>query len=238
VLNDIRAHDWTDFDQFSVDFTDEIVKQFGKGNFDIEKIFDSVKGSFLSLNSITKKQFLSDVIKAGILKAWNKAFLYSVPFISFLDIFPSLQQITDQVALPNIDKLKKIEEEVEQEQFRLALRELGATAIARRGKDSALEISDLEHFHMIVKGRDSTFSAVVKGYKSLPGKLNLEGIAHQIWKAYTTRPDYILLISAKEPVDGLVTQLNQYSNNVGNSNLIVFMPPLDLVKFLMWRKLF
>ncbi len=60
-------------------------------------------------------------------------------------------------------------------------------------------------------------------------------ISHQITKAYQTRPDYILLLSAREPVDGVITHMTDYGERVGNKNLIVLVPPMDLAKFLRWR---
>lgn len=96
-----------------------------------------------------------------------------------------------------------------QEELRDALREKGAFPISRRKKDTVLEVADLEQFYLEVKGRRFSFSAIVKGYRSLP-KLNWESISHQITKAYQTRPNYILLLSAREPVDGVITLATNY----------------------------
>ena len=56
-------------------------------------------------------------------------------------------------------------------------------------------------------------------------------------KGIRTHPDYVIVASAKDPVDGLVTEMKTYSRDVGNPNLVLFVPPVDLAKFLHWRKL-
>jgi hypothetical protein len=67
-------------------------------------------------------------------------------------------------------------------------------------------------------------------------KLNWESISHQMTKAYETKPNYILVLSAREPVDGVITQMMHYAESVGNKNLVIFAPPLDVAKFLRWRR--
>jgi hypothetical protein len=118
--------------------------------------------------------------------------------------------------------------------LRRALRSKGASPIPKRGKDSPLEIADVEHFRMAIAGRTLTFVAVVKGFRSVRGaRLSWENIAHQISRAYSaTHPDYILLMTAKEPKDGLITLLAQYARDVENPNLMIFVTPTDVAKFL------
>lgn len=236
VLNYIHKHDWTNFDDFADDFTDEIIDQFEKGNFDFNKILNKTKGSFIHLNKISNEKFLNDVFVTSLLKSWHKATKYFVPVCKFTDIFPELVQISDKEAEPLTNKLN-IDESIIQNVFREALREKNATPIAQRGKDSPLEVADLEHFELKIEGKDVSFSIVVKGYNSLSGKTRWKDIAHQVTKAYRTHPDHVLVVSAREPVDGLVTEMKTYSKDVGNSNLVIFVPPVDLTKFLKWRKI-
>ncbi len=100
-----------------------------------------------------------------------------------------------------------------------------------------MEVADLEHFYLEVKGVKFSFSAVVKGFRSLSAtKMNWESISYQITKAYETRPDYILLLSAKEPVDGVITRMVDYGKSVGNRHLVIFAPPMDVAKLLKWRR--
>lgn len=236
IQNYIQDHNWINYDDFSDDFTEEILTQFAKGNFDLTKILDKTKGSFLQLNKIKKEQFLNEVFVNSVLKSWNNVIKYSIPVCRFTDIFPELIKIHDNDVKELQDKLR-IEEAIIQTTLRDALREKNATSMAQRGKDSPLEVADLEHFEMKINGRDFGFTVVVKGYNSLSGKVRWKDIAHQITKAYRTHPDYILVVSAREPVDDVVSEMKLYSKDVGNSNLVLFVPPLDLLKFLQWRKI-
>lgn len=236
VQNYVQSHDWINYDNFADDFTDEIIEQFGIRNFDLVKILDKTKGSFLQLNEIKKEQFLNETFAKSLLKSWNKIIQYDVPVCRFTDIFSELSQISDKDVIPLQDKLK-IAESIIQTALRDAFRENGATPIAQRGKDSPLEVADLEHFDVRVKNVDFSFSTVVKGYNSLPGKMRWKDIAHQITKAYRTHPDYIVVVSAREPKDDVISEMKLYAKDVGNSNLILFVPPIDLLKFLLWRKI-
>lgn len=237
VQNYIQNHDWINYDGFADDFADEIIEQFGKGNFDLDKILDKTKGSFLQLNGIKREQFLNYVFVNSILKAWHKTTKYSVPVCRFTDIFPEITKISDSQISNLLDKLN-MDETIVQNSIRDALREKGATPIARRTADSALEVAEPEHFDLKVNGRDFGFTAVVKGYNSIKAKkISWKEVGYQITRAYRTHPDYILVISAKEPVDGFVTETRTYGKDIGNSNLVIFVPPMDLAKFLHWRKI-
>ena len=55
VLNYIQNHNWIDYDNFADNFTDELLTQFQKEKFDLDKILNSTKGSFLKLNNINKR---------------------------------------------------------------------------------------------------------------------------------------------------------------------------------------
>ena len=162
VLNYIQNHDWINHDGFADDFTDEIIEQFQKGNFNLDKILDKTKGSFLQLNKIKKEQFLNDVFVNSLLKSWNKANKYHIPVCRLTDIFPEILEIHDRDVLESTNKLD-MAESIIQNAFRDALREKGATSMAQRGKDSPLEVADLEYFELKISGTDYSFSVVVKG---------------------------------------------------------------------------
>jgi len=153
VQNYIQNHNWINYDNFADDFTDEMIEKFEKGDFDLGKILDKVKGSFLQLNSIQKDQFLNTIFVNTLLKSWNKAIKYSVPVLRITDIFPDISKITDKDVEQLQDKLS-LEESIIQNTLRDAFREKNATPIAQRGKDSPLEVADLEHFEMKIGGRD------------------------------------------------------------------------------------
>jgi len=85
---------------------------------------------------------------------------------------------------------------------------------------------------MRVRNQTYTFVAVVKGFRSVSGvRISLQDIMHQVTRAYfATHPDYVLLMIAKEPKDGVITTLNQFAEGVGKPNLFVYVGPVDLAK--------
>jgi hypothetical protein len=234
VLNYIYSHAWVNYDNFADTFVDSILRDFSSGSFDLRKCLAGCSPTFFNLNSITRDKFLSEDFSARIRDAWRKMAAEQLPILSFADIFPEIVSISDlevKKAAANLD----VPEDKIQQSLRDALREKGASPIPSRGKDTVLEVADLEHFYLEIKGMRFSFSAVVKAFRSLP-KLNWESISHQITKAYQTRPDYILLLSAREPVDGVITRMTDYGESVGKKHLIIFAPPFDVAKFLRWRK--
>lgn len=231
----MHGHDWTDYDNFSDNLSEAIIENFEKENFDLDDILHKSKGHFLRTNRITKQSFLTQSFKNDIMMAWHKAQKYSVPVCRFTDIFPELLSISYAEANFKVSGLEDVEEHIIQESLRNALREKGASPMPGRGKDSPVEIADIEPFSLKVHGRDFIFTGVVKGYNSLK-KVNPEKIMHQILKAYLPHPDYIFLVTAKNPVDFLLTLIRQYSKDVGNPNLVIVVPPIELARFLIWRK--
>ena len=163
--------------------------------------------------------------------------------LTICDIFPEIKKIKN-LNIKNIDEtLSKIYESVIQNELRNALRDKGASPIPRRGKDSALEVADIEHFYLDINSKKSSFTVVVKGHKSLGGskkfkKLNWKSVSYQVSKAHNrTNSDYVILVSALEPVDSVISEMQLEGKARGNPHLVVFMPPLELAKFLRWRKI-
>ncbi len=224
---------WQDYDDFVETFAAKIVESFAVGEFDLDEILKEASGAFLRLNNLRANVFLSDDLKGKILRSWNESTDYSVPALTFGEIFPELAAIDDSEA----EKIELgINEQVIQNALRKALRDKGGTPIPKRGKDSAVEVADIEDFVMQIKSRKFVFTGVVKGKGSLDSKkINLEAVAHQILKAYRTRPDYIILCSTTDPVDAFRSDVVDYCASVGNRNLVIFVPPLDLAKFLIWQ---
>jgi hypothetical protein len=235
VLNHIFSNGWVNYDSFADNFADSIFRHFGSGSFDLGECLEGYSSAFLRLNSITRDRFLSQDFSARISEAWGKAVAEQPPIILVTDVFPELLGIPDKELKESAAKLDVPEDKIQQS-LRDALREKGASPIPNRGKDSALEIADLEHFYMDVKGQRYSFSAVVKGFRSISAsRLNWESISYQMTKAYETKPDYIFVLSAKEPVDGVITRMVEYGDSVGNKHLIIFAPPIDVAKLLRWR---
>jgi hypothetical protein len=236
ALNYLHTHNLINYDRFVEEFTEELIEEFSNSSYDIDKIFDKTKGHFLKMNNITREQFLNDEFKNTLIRIWNLAIIYSIPICQFQNIFPEISRISDIEIKEILEELEDLDEDIIQNALRDALREKGAFPISRRGRDSSLEVAEPEHFEIEMNGKIFSFTAIVKGYKNRKGKLSWKEIAHQITRAYRTHPDYILVMSAREPVDGFITDLKIYSRDVGNSNLVIFIPPMDLAKFLLWRK--
>jgi hypothetical protein len=200
------------------------------GDHDITKALSKSPSTFFRFNSITKQLFANESLIRKIEAAWKREF---IPVLEFATIFPEVLEVSDEEASKLVDKLNIPESKI-QDTLRAALRSKGATSIPRRGKDSSLEVADVEHYRMKIAGREATFAAVVKGVDSVKGpRVSLKDISHQVMRAYTTtHPDHILLLSAKEPKDGLISSLTRYGQDVQKPNLVIFVPPLDLTKFL------
>ncbi len=226
-------------DDFSIRLTDEIyscLTNLDVNITEIEKIIGKVKTNFFIVNKLRRTSFIDLIISE--LEPSLKELMEKVireTYLTPATIFPKMNSISDEEAEANIDKIKG-KEELLRSGLAKILRELGANPIPKRGKDSALEVADIELFRMKLKGTMSRLSVVVKGYESIRGstKLNHEAIAHQIERAFQRgKPDHILLVSAMEPVDGLITSLEEYAASVGRPNLISFIPPLDFTKILL-----
>lgn len=197
--------------------------------------------NFFKYNKIKKSTYLETIFNKLSKRKSEIVLCITKPAISIYDLFPEIKKIKDR-EISDVDKKLDIKEEIIQNALREAFRKKNASPIARRSKDSSLEVADIEHFHAKIRGRSFSFAVVVKGYRSLKGsksssrKVNWEDISHQVTKAYSrTKPDCIIVVSAREPVDSLVSEMVSYGASVGNEHLIIFVPPMDLAKFLIWR---
>lgn len=230
VLNYIGSRGWTNYDNFAEEFTERIISSFQAEDYNWPKIISKTPNTFFRLNSITKKSFLTAGLIQKIESVWQREFIL---ILNFNSIFPEINEISDEEASEFVDKIDIPEIKI-QNALRKAFRSKGASPIPRRGKDSPLEIADIEHFRLKIAGKILTFAVVVKGSDSVKHvRLSWQDVAHQITRPFSaTHPDYILLITAKEPKDGLVTALTRYGQDVGNPNLVIFVPPMDLAKFL------
>ncbi len=234
VLNHIYSHNWVNYDNFAEELVESVILEFSSGEWDLGRAVSRCALTFFKLNDLSIENFVTEGLSDRLVHSWAESVKASFPVLTFRDVFPEIVEISDREVKMVAEKLDVPELQIQQS-LRDALREKGASPIAGRKKDTVLEIADLEHFYLDVKGRKLSFAVVVKGFRSL-SKLNWESISHQLTKAYQTRPDYILLLSAKDPVDGVITLMTNYGESVGKKHLVILAPPLDVAKFLRCRK--
>jgi len=240
ILHYLKEEDLEDRDDYASRlaslYVDSVINGEDESRF--RKNAYKIKSNFFKVNRIKKLDLLQKVYRRLKKADIRPPILASLPPLSIAHIFPEVGNISDS-QLDDIDKKLNIDEAIIQNALRSAFRDRAAFPIARRGKDSALEVADIEHFHVKIDDETRSFTIVVKGLSSLHGKkkkVNWEDISHQVTKAYNTRPDYIIVATAAEPVDRLITEMHLYAESVGKPNLIVFVPPMDLARFLTWRK--
>jgi len=238
ILRYLKEEKYEDRDDFAsrlaAAYLDSLLNQEDESTY--LKRVSRIQTNFFKINRISKSDFhrsLYSRLKRRAIRPPKPAVL---PPLSITDIFPDAAKVREKIG--NIEKKLDIDERIIQNSMRVALREAGAYPIARRSGDSSLEVADIEHFHLKVQNSVFSFSVVVKGLNSLgkKRKVNWEDIAHQVTKAYNTHPDYVIVATAAEPVDRLVTEMHAYAKSVRKPNLIIFVPPMDLAKFLIWRE--
>ena len=236
VLNFILPRGWIDYDNFGSNLAKQILKSDPSSEEDIEEILQETKGAFFRLNDIDKGRFIEAFPSKEIIRVIQEQ-IPTTP-LTFVDVFQETTAISISEGKRLVSLLEKLPERTIQEALLDSLREKNATNPHERHRDTVLEIADLEHFVLSVKNRHFSFACVVKGYKSISRKtVTWKEISHQITKAYQgTFPDYLLVVLAKDPADGLISKLTNYAKSVGNSNLIVMCDPVNLVRFLRARK--
>lgn len=235
VLNLILSRGWIDYDKFSSKLSGNIVAAAPFQEKDLINIIKSFRSHFFSLNNIKINDFIGIFpIKETI--NLLKKFVQIKP-LTFIDIFPETNYVGINEGKKTIIKLASLPESIIQKALIDSLREKNATNCRDRAKDTVLEVADIEHFSLNVYGISNTFTAVVKGYKSVNSNtIKWKSIAHQIVRAYSrTTPDYILVIIAKNLADSVISELTQYSKSVGNENLVIIADPLTLARFLKTR---
>lgn len=252
VLEYILSNYWKDYQHFARIVSERILKVRWVNEASLIKALNQVSHPFFSFNGISKKTFLDRFpAKAIIYRIENMpkpttirqkiVVLPSQPqkkkrsIVTFTQIFPGTSKVDLTTARSLINSLDILERTI-QDTLRDALREKGATNMVERKSDSSLEVADLEDFTLNVKNRSRSFTAVVKGYRSIKSsKVAFGDIAHQIMKANDTNPDHILLVLAKPLKDGVITRLVKYGKDCGNRNLIILVDRIDLARFLRVR---
>lgn len=236
VLEFINNNCWKDLDDFSLRLTDHISKDSSQSKLSPEtllKTLKKIKTIFFVANKVSKPRFAA-LLYSDIGARLEEITVSDLSYIELPKIFPKIQSVTDKHAKRFI-KMIEGDEKFLRDSLVEILRNQGATPIPLRGKDTAQEVADIELFRINLSGNFFKFAVVIKGFKSVKGKtLTWKDISHQVTRANQRgNPDYILLISAKEPSDGLITNLDEYSQSVGKPELMVLIPPLDLTKILL-----
>ena len=252
ILDYVLSHDWKDYRRFCRRLTDKIIKVKPENVKELESVLFSINHPFFSFNNVSKDKFVAnfpshDVIVElkKIVPVQQEPVVIQMPKqvprrpilrpkrLNFADIFPEIRSIPISKARQMVSKLDIPERQI-QNVLRDALREKGATNMVERKSDSSLEVADLEHFTLLVDKTPASFVAVVKGYRSIKrSRVTWQDISHQVTKAYqATRPDYVVLLLAKECADSLVSHLVNYGKSVGNPNLIILVDTIGLARFL------
>lgn len=234
VLNPILSRGWKDYDSFSSKLTRHIIKSDPHSKKELITAIKSFESSFFGLNKIDADVIIGVVPLDEILDLLSD--YREVGPLTFSDIFQETLSVTIAEGKKTIANLAVLPEDKIQETLVDSLREKNATNCRGRAKDTSLEVADLEHFSVNISGKATTFSSVVKGFKSVSGKtVTWEDIAHQVTKAYRTRPDHILVVLAKNPADSVISELVQYGVSIKKPNLVVLCDPLELSRFLKAR---
>jgi hypothetical protein len=231
----ILSRGWTDYDNFSAELASRIIEAEPASKKQLIGIIRSFRSPFFSLNNIDVNDFIKIFPVNETLNLLDKH--AQIGPLTFIDVFPETTKVSIDQGKGYVKNLAKIDESVIQGALVDSLREKNATNCRGRGKDTVLEVADLEHFSLNVIEVPRTFATVAKGYKSVSGKtITWEDVAHQVIRAYNrTTPDHILLVLAKEPADSVISELVQYGKSIRNENLVVMADPLTLVRFLKAR---
>ncbi len=236
MLNSVLARGWADYDNFSSKLSERITKNCPMSKKELIEVVEDFQTPFFRLNKLKKSDFKGIMPVDEILSLFGEYCQLSP--LTFADIFNETNNVSVAEGKSLATTLKDTRESVIQDALVDSLREKNATNCRARGKDTVLEVADLEHFTLNIQGSHISFSVVAKGFKSVGSKtVTLEGVAHQIMRAYNrTNPDHILLVLAKDLADSVISELVQYGKSVGNENLIVIADPLTLARFLKARK--
>lgn len=234
ILNPILSRGWKDYDNYSSKLTRLIIKSDPHSKLELIATIKSFESPFFVLNKIDAEVIIGIIPLDEILDLLSD--YREVGSLTFSDIFQETLSVTIAEGKRIIVNLSVLPEDRIQETLVDSLREKNATNCRGRAKDTSLEVADLEHFSVNICDKATTFSSVVKGFKSVSGKtVTWEDIAHQVTKAYRTRPDHILVVLAKNPADSVISELTQYGISINKPNLVVLCDPLELSRFLKAR---
>jgi len=242
MLDFLHRNDLADYDDFSIALVNKLLQAKDIPSMSVPQVLRLMEGLntlFFRVNGISRKWFAQlFCLEMGPTVTPKLGGLRRLNDIALQDIFPEMEAVTEEAATRKECEIQCEERKI-QTAIRKVLRHKHAQPIPRRNADTPLEVADIEIFRMRVSNRWLRFAIVVKGYRSSPGKtLKWKDVAHQVARAYQRgSPDYVLLFAGKDPADGLVTSLEEYSSSVGRRGLVIFVPPIDLVRLLIANKL-
>ncbi len=233
LWDSIHRHGWRDEDDFTLRLADRVfsdAREISLSGAALSSVLIGIRTNFFTVNKLSKSKFV-DVLEEDLVRYIPGLIAASKTPLRASDVFPETVKVGP---LPsNVRQALNLPERLLQNHLREILDSKGASPMPARERDTAQEVADIEWFRMHIRGASRSFAVVVKGFRSVSGnKLTWEHVAHQVTKAYRATPDHIMLVTAKEPTDGLLTHLQEYSESVGNPDLIVFVAPGDL-----WRVL-
>lgn len=251
ILEYILSNEWKDHKSFARTLSEKILRSKPLTKKTLKTILSRFVHPFFAFNDVPRKEFverfpidetvhrISNVPVATKTKVeiiTPKQPTTKKSNVTLEEIFPEIENVDIETGKSLVNSLD-IYERIIQDALRDVLREKKATNIFERKSDSSLEIADIEDFTLRIGEKKRSFSAVVKGYKSVGKKATIvfEDIAHQVLKANYTHPDHILLILAKPLGDSVVSHLIEYGKNGGNRNLVIIMDPVNLARFLRVR---
>jgi hypothetical protein len=215
-------------DDFSVKLTSKIMSEKATSEPQLRKSIDSIRTTFFRANTISKEK-VSQTLFLSLSRSLPSYVYTTSDRLMVNDLFPEISKIPDDVAEARLSDFQK-DERTLQDNLRRVFRKKHAS-LANRTHDSAKEVADIEKFALTLNGRKLTLAVVVKGFKSTKKpRLTWEDIAHQIFKARRADPDHILVVSAKDPVDELVTNIEEYNDDISRPGAVIFIPPLDMVR--------
>lgn len=230
ILDIFHSNDWNDLDDFSIRLTTELMARQATTIGSIEQSLNAISTTFYRNNHVSTNEVataLFDTLGDNL-----PAYVYTTSDrITVSEIFPEIDETSDIEAEKRLRDFQG-SERLLQDNLRKILRRKKAT-LAKRSGDSVKEVGDIEEFLINIKDKKTSFTVVVKGYKSTgKSKLTWEDIAHQVTKARRANPDHILIVSAKEPVDELITSIEEYNIDIGRLGCVIFIPPLDMARIM------
>jgi len=250
ILEFVLSNGWKDYKNFARMLSETLLNSKATNKIKLRRIVSNFVHPFFCFNEVPKKDFIKkfpfDEITyrlSNMPKTKNIEIAVVVPKVSrsekskvtLEEVFPEIERVDIETGKSLVSSLD-IYERVIQDALRDTLREKKATNIFERKSDTSLEIADIEDFTLLIRQKAVSFSAVVKGYKSVKkATIVFEDIAHQVFKANSTHPDHILLIVAKPLGDSVVSNLVKYGEDCGNRNLVITMDPVNLARFLRIR---
>ena len=165
ILRFMREEGCEDKDDFASNLVSAYMKSLIK-NEDEDQFYDRVskiRTNFFKFNRRIKKiNFIKSLFNRLLKKKIKIPIDIHLPSLSFYDIFPEIKKIKEKDITEIEEKLKATSEILIQNTLREAFREKGAYPIAKRSKDSGLEVADIEHFFLEIKNHRFSFVVVAE----------------------------------------------------------------------------